>query len=558
MIQISIRAHKQTLEELRELEAVLTDEREVQLDILDSMMKGWSGDTASAYNDGFSRMLQEGLYSRTLEQVKDTISTMDDSLVLIQKYKNDCDNFYTALTDNQSYDSCSHDAGGVLKLDNTMVAKIDTVCDDILSANKGMCNSLREIMKSCRDLVDFGDLWERLDAAEDKVNRIGELRTRIDDYARAVSALDASLAQQYGVYAKDCETEVPSAFVTYGSTHIDNIASCATRPDFESQALSQSATKIPGQELMGVNAPGTMQSADPVNLSTGNFIYDREDLKINGEIPLSFHRYYNSRDTRTGALGRCFLHGYEMGIEVNDDKRVAVRFQDGQIKHFEKRKDGSYIGTDTALETLEDAKDGGYLLTTLEQDRTLFDSHGRIIRQENKNGRGITFTYDSLGRLEQASTDSNSSLFYFYTQDGKLERVSDHTGRTVTLEYTDQMLSKVTLPSGVSYTYAYGENGRITAVENPRRITAVKNTYDDHYRVIHQDFPDGGTMDFDYDDDARTVTMTERNGSIRTSSMMSASEIQKPSMRTGRGKSIHITKETSAPVPLTPWETLPA
>ena len=49
-----------------------------------------------------------------------------------------------------------------------------------------------------------------------------------------------------------------------------------------------------------------MNSEDPVNLSTGNFIYEHEDLKVGGAIPLSFHRYYNSKDRRSGVLGDCF------------------------------------------------------------------------------------------------------------------------------------------------------------------------------------------------------------------------------------------------------------
>lgn len=39
---------------------------------------------------------------------------------------------------------------------------------------------------------------------------------------------------------------------------------------------------------------------------TGNFVYDHQDLIVGGEIPLVFHRYYNSKDTRVGTLGKCF------------------------------------------------------------------------------------------------------------------------------------------------------------------------------------------------------------------------------------------------------------
>ena len=64
------------------------------------------------------------------------------------------------------------------------------------------------------------------------------------------------------------------------------------------------------EKMLGTEAEGCMNSEDPVNLSTGNFIYEHEDLKVGGEIPLSFHRYYNSKDRRSGVLGDCFLHNY--------------------------------------------------------------------------------------------------------------------------------------------------------------------------------------------------------------------------------------------------------
>lgn len=67
--------------------------------------------------------------------------------------------------------------------------------------------------------------------------------------------------------------------------------------------------------------------------------------------------------------------------------------------------------------------------------------------------------------------------------------------------------------SGAEYAYRYGENGRITEVENARQVTSVKNLYDRRFRIIHQEFPDGGTMTFAYDDKNRRVTLTERNGS---------------------------------------------
>lgn len=266
------------------------------------------------------------------------------------------------------------------------------------------------------------------------------------------------------------------------------------------------------EKMLGTDAEGCMNSEDPVNLSTGNFIYEHEDLKIGGEIPLSFHRYYNSKDSRRGVLGNCFLHNYQISLEKEKNGTVGVRLADGQINYYDKNEQGEYVGRNTALEFLKETEEG-YILIHPGQERISFDREGKMLRKENMNGRGISFSYLEDGKLEKAEADNGSSLTYNYNKEEQLEKVTDHTGRTVLLQYQGKELKKVITASGAEYAYRYGENGRITEVENARQVTSVKNLYDRRFRIIHQEFPDGGTMTFAYDDKNRRVTLTERNGS---------------------------------------------
>ena len=46
-------------------------------------------------------------------------------------------------------------------------------------------------------------------------------------------------------------------------------------------------------------------SKDPVNLSTGNFIYDRTDLEIGGRESFAFRRFYNAINAHRGASTIC-------------------------------------------------------------------------------------------------------------------------------------------------------------------------------------------------------------------------------------------------------------
>lgn len=266
------------------------------------------------------------------------------------------------------------------------------------------------------------------------------------------------------------------------------------------------------KEKLGAGDTSCKKSSDPVNLSTGNFIYDHEDMQAGGEIPLSFHRYYNSKDTGTGTMGSCFLHNYEMEVQKQPDQKAAVRMHDGQFYYFAETDTG-YVAENAAMGLLERTEDGYKLTCHPGMDAVYFDENGKAARQENTNKRGITFIRDERGRLAKAETDTGSFLEYAYNSEGMLMEVTDHVGRKVKLEYDGGMLKTVTTPSGAVYTYSYGDNGRITETVNARNVTAVRNRYDSLFRVTHQEFPDGGTMDFEYDDKNSRVTLTERNGS---------------------------------------------
>ena len=112
---------------------------------------------------------------------------------------------------------------------------------------------------------------------------------------------------------------------------------------------------------LGAGDTSCKKSSDPVNLSTGNFIYDHEDMQAGGEIPLSFHRYYNSKDTGTGTMGSCFLHNYEMEVQKQPDQKAAVRMRDGQFYYFAETDTG-YVAENAAMGLLERTEDG-YKLT---------------------------------------------------------------------------------------------------------------------------------------------------------------------------------------------------
>ena len=278
------------------------------------------------------------------------------------------------------------------------------------------------------------------------------------------------------------------------------------------QEAKLSREKAIEDSLLGTDPDAVETSIDPVNLSTGNFIYDFEDLAIDGEIPLSFHRYYNSKDSRISVLGKSFRHNYEIYLNVNDDGEVDIIMEDGQHKVFAV-ENGVYYGKNTATDFLTSDKQHFYL-KDVDDNTYIFDKDNKLIRIENRNNLGISLTYDEDKLLIKVVNDYGDCLNYEYDEKTNLlARVFDHTGRDVVITYSDEKRIKTVCSAlGKNISYEYASNGRIKDIVNSQKIHTVENIYDKKFRVIRQLFSDGGSMSFEYDDENHTVTQTERNG----------------------------------------------
>lgn len=260
-----------------------------------------------------------------------------------------------------------------------------------------------------------------------------------------------------------------------------------------------------------MSAEGAEMSADPVNLSTGNFVYDHEDLNIGGEIEVSFHRYYNSKDNRIGVLGKCFLHNYEVAVEEANDGSVGVRLEDGQLHHFEKTPEGLYLAQNIAVGELR-KEENEFILIKNEKNKLRFNLDGKLIRQEDSNGRGISFTYNQKKQLIEAKADNESTLKYFYDDEsGYLINVEDHTGRRITMSYEGALLNRVELASGGVYSYRYGVNGNLIS-ETDVLGNTTKYTYTKSGALKDTIYPNGTGIYRCYKDGrVSEVTRTDGN-----------------------------------------------
>ena len=260
-------------------------------------------------------------------------------------------------------------------------------------------------------------------------------------------------------------------------------------------------------------------SKDPVNMCTGNFIYEKVDLTIGGIQPLSFKYFYNAIDKQAGSLGKGWLHNYEVHLRTDTENQLTLFLEDGREETFVQELDGIYrngrspgamiqqITPDTEQDEVAFSYQtpGGY--------RYYFNKKGKNICQKDRNDNQILFSYNEKDLLTKAESEQGAAISYTYQTDGMLSEVCDHTGRTVHMEYREGVLRRVTDPAGKTITYMYNRNGKVSSITNQRGIVSVSNLYDKHGRTLKQKFPDGGVMLFEYQDADKQVILTERNGS---------------------------------------------
>ena len=272
----------------------------------------------------------------------------------------------------------------------------------------------------------------------------------------------------------------------------------------------------------------TCYGADPVNMSTGNFVYRYTDLSTGGEQPLTFVRTYNAMSRHKGILGRCWSHNWEKCLKEKDNKLVLYH-EDGRQETFVPEDTSGQIETERTEEKtarvyvsslnrqakIIQNREGKSLSVTGEGIFEYYDKDGYLfLLEDNKNSQTI-LEYEE-DRLVRVYKKTGEELRFSYGDKDRLVEVRDHTGRTIHFSYEGKKLVKAEDPEGNAFTYEYGENGRISRILDKRNVPVLENEYDDYRRVLLQRFPDGGELRFDYQDKKKAVRLTEQNGSITT------------------------------------------
>lgn len=251
-------------------------------------------------------------------------------------------------------------------------------------------------------------------------------------------------------------------------------------------------------------------SSDPVNLATGNYVYEKTIMDLHTALDLKFRIFYNVQLNTKGTLGKGWIHNSECHLEFRGNHVIFVD-DDSSEKVFFKKESGIY---DTALKQngVLEKTEKGYLMKDRDGILWKFNEHGHLIEKCDFIGNKNLFFYDEKGRLKQVTDQNDHGFRFSYEDSGLLTAVEDHTGRKVLISYEAGRLAGIIAPGNRKISFRYDREQRLNKIVNSEDVVVLQNEYDTNDRTIKQIFADGGVVSYAYIDDLNQVEMTEQNG----------------------------------------------
>jgi RHS repeat-associated protein len=309
--------------------------------------------------------------------------------------------------------------------------------------------------------------------------------------------------------------------------------------------------------MVGGGDPGTTQQGtpgdhssggEPVQLSSGLFVYNKTDLVLPDVIPISLTRTYRPNDSWSRPFGIGTTHPYEMFIGGDGNgfgltKYIDLILPDGTRIHYVGNGPGpsyttylhSAAGTPWYDSTISSApiNPNGYVLPGAWQlqtkDGTIYSfpsSDGLInpgcqalvgITDRYGNQLKITRNSDANCTIAQINSPSGRYIQFQYDSSYRVKVATDNIGRQVLYNYdASGRLWTVTDANNGTWTYGYDTQNRMTTIQDPKLITYLTNVYDSAGRVHYQYLADGTSYyQFNWTPTANTqnVTFTASSGS---------------------------------------------
>ncbi len=228
---------------------------------------------------------------------------------------------------------------------------------------------------------------------------------------------------------------------------------------------------------------------DPVDVVTGQVRSEALDVELPGPIPLRWRRNYLGNMGTRGPLGNNWHHSYNMGIHEMENGYFTLRLADGREtampalalgEAFYNRQEQLSWQRDQLGYLLIDAgkllyrfegpenAEGFRMLSSIEKAggfaiRFTYDRLGRLLQIHDSSHRLINIQQDEEGHIRRLSLHNDTAetnlVSYDYDDEGNLAKVTDPRGYSKAFFYTEQLLTRMTLPEGLSFYWEYEGHG---------------------------------------------------------------------------------------------------
>jgi len=469
---------------------------DVKAEYTELLANYWTGESANQFStnsDAWSNNLN--CYN---ESVKELINIIESQVI---PGVNDIDNKAIGIEGvvGGSYSSGLSDS--VVRRDN-YIEVLKSCIKHVIGEYYSYKNTL-EIVDEKLSTLNFsnldvcGDISSAKKDIDDRTDKLNGLISALEDYESYVDCFEESIS------ASISKIKGPASWENLKADNLLQIVSLLGAKGLKDYEYEKKA----GNLILTVNGEKITLCAyggDPINMSTGNYVYAGEFLSQKGLFPIAFNITYNSIDRNNASLGVGFYSDIDMKIEISELK-AKITYSDGRREVFIKDKKGSYININENRDTLRKLGNR-YEVKIFEGDTHIFDIDGKLIETDDGKGNTVTYAYDGE-RLISKRSNSNEYIEYLY-EDNKVVEVCDSNGRSINLSYKDDNLSCIKNELGRSISFEY-ENGFITKLTDYEGKVTLENRYDKDGRITSQRFADGVELTFKYDKNSVTFNNGE-------------------------------------------------
>lgn len=297
--------------------------------------------------------------------------------------------------------------------------------------------------------------------------------------------------------------------------------------------------------------------SEPVVVTRGEYVEDREEFFLDGTIPLELRRSYGHQRGTDGPLGRNWTSLFDVTVEVRADNKLLYRDEEGRRVvfarpfGFEPARNAKYrhlaltapwlkqlrLSDGHLTRCFAQGKDRVYRLTAIEDpygNRIALarDGHGLLLRAEHSDGYALAFAndaqgrrrsvtlamggaerrlvdyaYDYAGNMQSADCATAFSLSYGYDAQGRLETWCDAVGRThsrLSYDAQDRVVAVATTGPYDGDTFAYDAQARRTLYRPGGGAAAERTDYDADENVLAETDGLGAETRHAYEDGYRT------------------------------------------------------